>query len=79
MDFWDKETCEYCAGKIRERRIEVYRRINNGYVVIRNVPAGICQECGTKYYAANVLKLLTQRIKDRKAAHKKIEVPILTF
>lgn len=79
MGFWEGETCEYCAGKIYERRIEVYRKINGSYVIVRNVPVGICRECGTKYYSANVLKLLSQKIKERKSMIKRIEVPVFSF
>ncbi len=55
--FWDGETCEYCKGIILEKRVTLHRETKGDYVLIENVPAGVCTECGTRYYAANVLKM----------------------
>jgi YgiT-type zinc finger domain-containing protein len=62
MNFWDGETCEYCSGAIREKRVTVYRQLKEDHVLIENVPAGVCTECGTRYYAANVLKMIEDRV-----------------
>ena len=50
MGFWDGETCEYCGGKIVEKRVTLHRRVKTRYVIIEDVPAGVCVECGTRYY-----------------------------
>jgi YgiT-type zinc finger domain-containing protein len=62
MNFWEGEDCEYCGGQIVEKRVDLYRKISGKYVLIENVPAGVCMECGTHYYAANVLKALEETI-----------------
>ena len=55
MSFWENETCERCGGQIVERRVTLHRKTKGGYVMIENVPVGVCRECGTRYYTANVL------------------------
>jgi YgiT-type zinc finger domain-containing protein len=56
------ERCEYCNGLIVEKRVDLTRKVGENYVLIENVPAGVCTECGTRYYAANVLKTVEETI-----------------
>ena len=58
MGFWEGETCEYCAGMIMERVVTLHRKVNDHYILIEDVPAGVCEKCGTKYFAADVLKAI---------------------
>jgi YgiT-type zinc finger domain-containing protein len=79
QNFWQGETCEYCNGQIVEKRVTLHRRVKGGYVLIENVPAGVCSECGTRYFAANVLKTVEENIRGRKSANRKIVVPVYAF
>ncbi len=65
MGFWDNEICEYCGGAIVEKRVTLHRQIRGKYVLIENVPAGVCAKCGTGYYAANVLKTIEASVRGR--------------
>jgi YgiT-type zinc finger domain-containing protein len=76
MGFWEGETCEYCGGKIVEKRVTLHRRVKAKYVIIEDVPAGVCVECGTRYYAANVLKTVEASIRGRRKAQREVLVPI---
>ncbi len=76
MGFWEGETCEYCGGLIVEARVTLHRKRGEGYVLIENVPAGVCQECGTRYYAANVLKTIEETLLGRQKAIREIRVPV---
>jgi len=79
MSFWENETCEYCGGPIIERRVTLHRKVRGGYVLIENVPAGVCRECGTHYYAANVLKIVEESIRGRRKASRKVCTPVYSF
>lgn len=71
MGFWKGERCEYCNGHIVERLVDLPRKIRGRYVLIKNVPVGVCKECCTRYYyTANVLKTIEESIRRRKAAKK---------
>ena len=77
--FWEGETCEYCDGKIVEQLVTVHRKANGQYVIIEHVPAGVCTECGTRYYAANVLKTIEASIHGRRQAEREIVVPVYSL
>ncbi len=79
MGFWDNEVCEYCNGKIIEKRIDYPKKIGRNYYLFKSVPAGICSECGTKFFSANTLKIIEQRTKQKKGAKKVLQMPVLDF
>jgi YgiT-type zinc finger domain-containing protein len=79
MSFWENERCEYCGGPIVERRVTLHRKVSGGYVQFENVPAGVCKECGTRYYSANVLKIIHESIRGRRKAEREICMPVYSF
>ena len=79
MNFWEGETCEYCGGDIVEKRVSLHRKVNGKHVLIEDVPAGVCTQCGTRYYAANVLKTLEESIHGRRKANREIVVPVYSL
>ena len=79
MSFWENETCEYCEGPIVERRVTLHRKVGDGYALIENVPAGVCKECGTRYYAANVLKTIQESIRGRRKAEREVCMPVYSL
>lgn len=74
-----KPVCEYCDGRIVEKRVTLYRKVKGKHVVIENVPAGVCMECGTRYFAANVLKIVEEDIHGKRSAERKVVVPVYVF
>lgn len=79
MSFWKVEKCEYCGGRIIEKRVDLHRKVSSHYVLIENVPAGVCSQCGTRYYAANVLKTVEETIHGRRKAEQEGLVPVYAF
>ena len=79
VGFWERERCEYCGGIIVEKHIDLTRRFKGKYVVVKNVPAGVCTECGTRYYAANVLKTVEETIRGRRKAKREVLVPVYSL
>ncbi len=79
MSFWEGERCEYCNGRIREKSTQLSRKVKGRYVLIENVPAGVCTECGTRYYAADVLKSIEETIRGRRKAKREVRVPVYSL
>ena len=79
MGFWKGETCEYCGGPIVEKRVTLHRKAQGQYVLIENVPAGVCTQCGMRYYAANVLKLIEEKVRGRRQAEREVRVPVYSL
>ena len=59
--FWKDEPCQYCNGPIHEKKTGLSRKVKGKHILIENVPTGVCTECGTRYYSANVLKTIPAR------------------
>jgi YgiT-type zinc finger domain-containing protein len=80
MTFGD---CTFCGGDVREQRIEYDYRRRGNLLVISNVPAGVCQQCGKKYFLPTVLKKMDETyhdIFDRKQTPQRIlEIPTVSF
>lgn len=65
MGFWNGERCEYCEGEIVDRKVDVPRKAGREYVLIRNVSAGVCKGCGSRFFAANELKRIEMALKGK--------------
>ena len=76
--FWDEEDCEYCGGPIREKRVDLTSRSRKRLVLVRNIPAGVCTRCGVRYYAANVLKTVEERVR-RGKPRELLKVPVVDY
>lgn len=79
MAFWEGEHCEYCNGLIVEKKVELTRKVKGKYVLVENVPAGVCTRCGTRYYTANVLKTVQEIVRGRKKAEREETVPVYSL
>jgi YgiT-type zinc finger domain-containing protein len=75
-NFWQSESCEYCGGEIVEKRVTLTRKVKGQYVLIENVPAGVCTKCGTRYFSANVLKTVEESVRGRRHVDREVVIPI---
>ncbi len=78
-NFWKGETCEYCGGEIVEKPVTMHRKVRGNYVLLENVPAGVCRQCGTRYYSANVLKTIEENLRGRRRASREIVVTVYAW
>ena len=48
--------CEYCEGTVQPRTVkrEAFKH-KNGFVILENVTIGVCDNCGNRYYSADIL------------------------
>jgi YgiT-type zinc finger domain-containing protein len=56
--------CTYCDGKVEEEKIEYDYRRRGKLLVIDNVPAGVCRQCGETYFKPDVLKRMDDAYHD---------------
>ncbi|MDR2434012.1 MAG: type II toxin-antitoxin system MqsA family antitoxin [Treponema sp.] len=67
--------CGICKADMEEKRVTHTEDVNNSVVVIRNVPAQICTECGNGWYTGAVADKLEKTVgKVLKTALTKIAV-----
>jgi YgiT-type zinc finger domain-containing protein len=48
--------CYFCRGKVQQQHITLDWRWGERLFVIRNVPVGVCDQCGEKYLDTRVYK-----------------------
>jgi YgiT-type zinc finger domain-containing protein len=48
--------CSFCGGEVAEKKIDYDYRRESRLLVISNVPAGVCGQCGEKYFKPEILK-----------------------
>ena len=75
--------CTFCGGEVEERRIEYDYRRKGRLLIISNVPAGVCRQCGEKYFASDVAKKMDATYHEIFDHHRKpervLEVPAVSF
>jgi len=69
--------CHFCGGKVSEQKVTVdYRWGEELIAVIRNVPAGVCEVCGEKYFKAEVVKAMEKTAHSRHKPKAVLQVPV---
>ena len=71
--------CEYCDGIVREKVVkrEAFKH-KNGFVILENVPIGVCDKCGTRYYHSTLLRRVDEVAAGRVRV-KSERVPVAQF
>ena len=78
---YDYGECHICGEQMEERRIKQEFWIKSKLIVIEDVPAGICPQCGEKIVNAEVGRSIAALIEDSKQRRKvrTISVPVIRF
>jgi YgiT-type zinc finger domain-containing protein len=73
------QKCYFCKGRVTKEEITVDYRWGGTLVVIKGVPAGICQQCGEKYIDSSVYKGMERLAKNKSHVLGRMRVDILEF
>jgi YgiT-type zinc finger domain-containing protein len=70
-------TCEHCNGLVRQRVVdrEVLKH-KGSFVVLENVPIGIREKCGARYFDASVVRRAAEIGRGTVPADRMMEIPI---
>jgi YgiT-type zinc finger domain-containing protein len=73
--------CEICNTPLEGRNIQQSFWIKDKWVVIENVPVGVCPQCGEKVVTAEVGEYIAELLKDSKRIDKapSISVPLIKY
>ncbi len=69
--------CEYCDGTVNERIVarEAFKH-KTGFVILEEVPIGICNGCGNRYYTAELLHKVEEVASGRSLPDRSELVPV---
>lgn len=74
-----KNVCVFCGGGIRQKIVTAVKEHKGEVIIIENVPAGVCIQCGEREYEADVVSKLEIILKKRKALREEKLVPVADF
>ena len=67
-------TCPSCKGSIETGKTIFSVELTVGVLIVRNVPASICIQCGEKFISDDVMEILENIAVDARKRHAQIEV-----
>ncbi len=72
--------CEHCSGTVRERRIDREAlRHKRSLVILQDVPIGVCDRCGARYFDASVLRRVAEIGRGTVPTQQTLAVPIAPY
>jgi len=71
--------CYFCQGKVEPKKVDVDFRWGRKLKVIKSVPAGVCQQCGEKYFEAGVYKAMERLAASRVKPAARLTVDVVRF
>jgi YgiT-type zinc finger domain-containing protein len=66
------EPCSLCGGEMEEKKVEVIKRAEGKVVVIKEVPAWVCKQCGERYYLIDTIEHINDVL--REVSEKKVKL-----
>ncbi len=78
---YDYGECEICNTHMQEKHIKQDFWIREELIVVEDVPAGVCPQCGEKVVKANVGRWIAKLLEntERIAEAPRISVPAIKF
>lgn len=71
--------CSFCGGEVKGDRRELDYRHKGKLYIFKDVPVGVCQQCGEKYLTAKVAEEIERRIRTKEKWRETIAVPVDVF
>ena len=70
-------TCEYCDGVVKKKMIkkEVFKH-KTGFIMLENVPVGICNKCGYRYYHSTILQRVEEIANGKRLPERTEIIPV---
>lgn len=73
------EQCYFCKGKVVQQKVKVDFRWGRKLKVIENVPAGVCRQCGEKYFQSSVYKAMEKLASSRVKPATRLTVDVVRY
>ena len=78
---YDYGECHVCGERMEEKRVKQEFWVKGKLIVIKDVPAGVCLQCGEKVVKADIGRWIAALLEDSKRLKKArtISVPVIRF
>ena len=71
--------CYFCKGRVAQAKVNVDFRWGRKLKVIEKVPAGVCQQCGERYFQSAVYKAMEKLAASRAKPAARLTVDVVRF
>jgi YgiT-type zinc finger domain-containing protein len=70
-------SCEHCGGTVRTRQVDREAlRHKQTFVILEDVPIGVCEKCGARYFDASVLRRVAEIGRGTIPTQRTLEIPL---
>ncbi|HFD40313.1 MAG TPA: YgiT-type zinc finger protein [Anaerolineae bacterium] len=73
------KTCYFCGGQVVEKRIEHLHRWGRQIILLQDVPAEVCEQCGEVYFSPWVLDMMDRITLEQTKPKAALTVPIFAL
>ena len=56
--------CSFCKGKLYEGKTQFVAKVGDEVILIKDVPAIVCENCGEAYYSPEVSRKMDEVMRD---------------
>ncbi len=70
------KSCPLCSGRLLSRKITNPQEYDGKVVILENVPAEVCQQCGDVLVDPDVLKKIQKIVWSGAEAKRSVNVPV---
>ena len=70
-------TCYFCKGPVHRRSIEYMGKKSNGYYLVKDVDAEVCDNCGETYLGPESVELIDSAWERITEAREHLQVPVV--
>lgn len=71
--------CYFCGGKVKEEEVSVDFWWGEKLVIFEDVPARVCQQCGEKFFGAEVYKEMESMVQRGEKPFTRTTVDVINF
>ncbi len=68
--------CDICGGKRLKKLVSYNIFFESRLVVVENVPAEVCGQCGGQYFDPNTVEMLQKTVRSKKRPKRIIETHV---
>jgi YgiT-type zinc finger domain-containing protein len=74
-----KLTCVFCGGETEYKEVTFIYEGEDNYIVVKNVPAEVCERCGERMYTPEITEELLKFAQYRFKPTKTIQIPVFDY
>jgi len=68
--------CDICGGKRKREKIVYSIYYNQSPIIIENVPADVCEQCGEQFFDPETVEMIQQVVWSSKTPKRTIATPV---